>query len=63
MIKDTDEKTHRVRSQRVSSTRDSVLTELVCATFLVWMCLPTWNLSESHTVEILWRFSQIGMIN
>lgn len=68
MIKVTDEQQHeeihRVRSARVPSTGTSVLVGIgVCHPPNSWMCSPTQNLSEPHTIGILWKFHQEGMID
>ena len=67
MIKDTDEQPdeekHRARSERALRAIASVPMELGCVTLPVWMCSPTWQLSEFHTIGILWRIPHVGMIN
>ena len=57
IVKDTDEQPdeemHRARSGRVLSAGASVPLELGCVTLPVWLCSPTWKLSEPHTSGIL----------
>ena len=67
MIKDTDEhpveEIPRAMSGRVLHAGASVPMELGCVTLLLWVCSPTWKLSEPQTIGILWRLSHVGMIS
>lgn len=67
MIKDTnedsDEEIHRARAGRVPSAGASVPVQLGGVPLLVWMCSPTWKLSELGTTRILWRLPHGGVFN
>lgn len=67
MMKDTgedpNEEMPRVRSGKAPSAVVSVSAELGCTTLPVWMCLPTWKLSEHPTLGILWGLPHIVKIN
>ena len=56
-----DEVICKLRSGRVLSAGTSVPVELGWVTLPVWMFVPTWKLSESLTVGILWTLPHIGL--
>ena len=67
LLKDTDEqpddKRHRTRSERVPSTGDFCPCGVgVHPLLIMWMCSPTWKLSEPNTVGILRTLLHVGMI-
>lgn len=58
-----EEEIHIARSGRILSSEASVPVKVGHVTLPVWMCSPTWKLSEPCTFSILRRLYQEGMID
>lgn len=67
VIKDTveepNEDIHMAKSGSAPRARASVPVKSEYVAFSMWMCLPTWKLSEPCTIRILWGLPCVDIID